>query len=142
MDIETTCGKRGSCRIKVLLGKVPPETQQDRQQLSNEELQERFRLSCQTKAIADCRVAPSPPNTEAGLKVLNAAPAREKLRGSISSGVAKYHVHPKPPMDENEETSDLEGYRSGSGCASKIISFANAARAVAGCERRAHLYSV
>ncbi|WP_424979288.1 ASKHA domain-containing protein [Leisingera sp. S232] len=111
VDIETTCGKRGtcrSCRIKVLSGRVPPETQQDRQQLGTEELQERFRLSCQTKAIADCTIVPSPPKSEAGLKVLNAEPARDKLRGPISSGVEKHLVHPKPPMDENEETSDLE----------------------------------
>ncbi|NQZ72114.1 MAG: 2Fe-2S iron-sulfur cluster binding domain-containing protein, partial [Dinoroseobacter sp.] len=95
VDIETTCGKRGtcrSCRIKVLSGQVPPETQQDRQQLGTEELQERFRLSCQTKAIADCTIVPSPPKSEAGLKVLNAEPARDKLRGPISSGVEKHLV--------------------------------------------------
>lgn len=118
VDIETTCGKRGSCRscrIKVLSGQVPLETLQDRKQLSTEELQERFRLSCQTKVIADCRIAPSPPKTESGLKVLKSEPAREKLRGPISSGVVKHLVHPKPPMDENEDTSDLEEVMKGIG---------------------------
>ena len=111
VDIETTCGKRGncrSCRIKVLSGQVPPETPQDRQQLSNEELQERYRLSCQTKGIANCHIVPSPPKSEEGLKVLNSRPAQEKLRGPISSGVTKHLVHPKAPMDENEDSSDLE----------------------------------
>jgi uncharacterized 2Fe-2S/4Fe-4S cluster protein (DUF4445 family) len=111
IDIETTCGKRGSCRscrIKILSGRVSQETMQDRLQLSAEELQEQFRLGCQTKVEANCVISPSSPKSESGLKVLNAQPAVDLLNDGIESGVEKYFVTPKPPMDENEETSDLE----------------------------------
>lgn len=123
VDIETTCGRRGSCRscrIKVLSGQVPAEILQDRQQLSADELKERFRLSCQTKLVADCVVMPAPPKSESGLKVLCAEPARDKLRGPIASGVEKFFVKPRPPMDENDETSDLEEVLKGIGNASGL----------------------
>ena len=111
VEIETICGKRGSCRscrIKLVSGQFPLETMQDKLQLGREELQEQFRLGCQTKLIENCIVGISPPRTESGLKVLNAEPALKILQGGIKSGVTKTFVQPKPPMDENEETSDYE----------------------------------
>ena len=74
IDIDATCGSRGrcrSCRIKVLKGDVPPPTIMDEVQLGHDEVHENFRLSCQTRVIADCAVMVSPPKAEVGHQILS-----------------------------------------------------------------------
>ena len=64
VEIEATCGRRGkcrSCRVKVLSGDIPPATVQDTIQLGHDAVTERFRLACQTSAIADCVIMAAPP---------------------------------------------------------------------------------
>src|SRR5688572_1612515 len=59
VEMDATCGGRGrcrSCRVKVLAGEIPPATLQDTLQLGHDEVHERFRLACQTRVIADCKV--------------------------------------------------------------------------------------
>jgi uncharacterized 2Fe-2S/4Fe-4S cluster protein (DUF4445 family) len=112
LDIAATCGGRGrcrSCRVKVLQGDVPPPTMQDRVQLGTEEIQERFRLSCQTCLIGACSLLPSPPLAEGGHQIL-AAPNSRVDRGTLAldSGVEKRVIVAAPPTEENHQTSDLE----------------------------------
>jgi uncharacterized 2Fe-2S/4Fe-4S cluster protein (DUF4445 family) len=111
VDIEATCGQRGkcrSCRIKVLSGDIPPATLQDTVQLGHEAIQERFRLSCQTKAITDCMILPAPPKEEVGHQILSAGKTNSLAGAILDSGVDKHLVQAEPPMDENEQTSDIE----------------------------------
>jgi len=112
MEIAATCGGRGrcrSCRVKVLQGEIPPATMQDRVQLGGEEIQERYRLSCQTCLIASCSILPAPPLTEGGHQIL-AAPNTRLDRGALAldSGVEKHVIVAAPPTEENHQTSDLE----------------------------------
>ena len=112
VEIDATCGARGrcrSCRIKVLKGDLPPPTIQDSIQLGHEEVQENFRLACQTKLIDDCTVIPMPPKSEAGHQILAARPgAAADGRLKLDSGVEKHVVVAKTPSDEHHQTSDLE----------------------------------
>jgi uncharacterized 2Fe-2S/4Fe-4S cluster protein (DUF4445 family) len=112
LEITATCGGRGrcrSCRVKVLQGDVPPPTMQDRVQLGGEEIQERFRLACQTRLIGACSILPAPPLTEGGHQIL-AAPNTRIDRGALAldSGVEKHVIVAAPPTEENHQTSDLE----------------------------------
>ena len=112
VEITATCGARGrcrSCRIKILKGDVPPPTIMDQVQLGPEEVQEQFRLSCQTEVIADSSVMVAPPRTEAGHKILGSG--RISDSGShigLDSGVEKYFVRAQAPTDEHHQTSDAE----------------------------------
>ena len=111
VEIVATCGARGrcrSCRVKVLKGDVPPPTVQDGIQLGTEEVHERFRLSCQTRIIADCTVLPMPPIAEGGHQILDSGepPGAGRLR--LDCGVEKRLVHANPPVEEHHQTSDLE----------------------------------
>jgi uncharacterized 2Fe-2S/4Fe-4S cluster protein (DUF4445 family) len=111
VDIEATCGQRGkcrSCRIKVLSGDIPPATLQDTIQLGHDAVHERFRLSCQTKAIADCTILVAPPKSEEGHQILSAGDGNELADSILDSGVDKHLVQAEAPMDENHQTSDLE----------------------------------
>ena len=118
--MDATCGARGrcrSCRCKVLSGDVSPATMQDTLQLGHEEVQERFRLACQTRPVTDCEVMALPPKSEAGHQILTGGhPAGAKpLDGgaadgagfAIDSGVKKHVVTASPPREEHRQTSDL-----------------------------------
>jgi len=116
VDIESTCGRRGkcrSCRVKILGGEIPPATLQDTIQLGHEAVQERFRLSCQTKVIADCTVLPAPPKREVGHQILSAGETNALAGSLLDSGVSKHLVQAEAPMDENLSTSDLEALVTG-----------------------------
>jgi uncharacterized 2Fe-2S/4Fe-4S cluster protein (DUF4445 family) len=92
----------------VLAGDIPPATVQDTIQLGHDAVAERFRLACQTSAIADCSVMAAPPKTEIGHQIL-AVGDRTGLAGSaLDSGVEKYWVQVEAPMDDNEQTPDFE----------------------------------
>jgi uncharacterized 2Fe-2S/4Fe-4S cluster protein (DUF4445 family) len=112
VGIEATCGARGrcrTCRVKVLQGELSPPTIQDRVQLGEDEVRERFRLACQVKLIADCTAQPMPPREEAGHKILASGKAvAEDSRLILDAGVAKHVVRAKLPSDENHQTSDVE----------------------------------
>ncbi len=112
IDIDATCGSRGrcrSCRIKVLKGDVPPPTIMDEVQLGHDEVHENFRLSCQTRVIADCAVMVSPPKAEVGHQILSTTGGLEAHgRVGLDSGVEKHFVKATAPIDENHQTSDVE----------------------------------
>ena len=112
MDIDATCGARGrcrSCRVKVLKGDVPPPTLQDTVQLGHEEVQERFRLACQTKLIDDCTVMPAPPKAEVGHQILAGGDRlSDSDRVGLDSGVEKRVISAKTPESEHHQTSDVE----------------------------------
>ena len=113
--MDATCGARGrcrSCRCKVLAGDVSPATMQDTLQLGHEEVQERFRLGCQTRPVGDCEVMALPPKSEAGHQILTGAnPAGNAVTDgagfAVDSGVAKHVIHASPPREEHRQTSDL-----------------------------------
>jgi uncharacterized 2Fe-2S/4Fe-4S cluster protein (DUF4445 family) len=111
LEIMATCGARGrcrTCRVKILQGEVPPPTMQDRVQLGADEIQERFRLACQTRVIGPCSVLPAPPLTEGGHQILAAPTRLDKGTIALDSGVEKHVIVATPPTEENHQTSDLE----------------------------------
>ena len=115
VGMDATCGARGrcrSCRCKVLSGDVSPATMQDTLQLGHDEVQERFRLGCQTRPVTDCEVISLPPKSEAGHQILTGAnPAGGGVMDgagfAIDSGVTKHVVTASPPREEHRQTSDL-----------------------------------
>ena len=112
LDVQATCGARGrcrSCRIQVLQGDLPPPTIMDEVQLGHDEVHERFRLSCQTKVIADCKVMISPPKAEVGHQILAGTGDRKiEDRVGLDSGIEKRLIRATAPTDENHQTSDAE----------------------------------
>jgi uncharacterized 2Fe-2S/4Fe-4S cluster protein (DUF4445 family) len=110
-EVEATCGGRGrcrSCRIKILKGDVPPATIMDEVQLGHEEVHENFRLSCQTRVIADSAVMIAPPKAEVGHQILASAGLELDDRIGLDSGIEKRFVKANTPDDENHQTSDIE----------------------------------
>ncbi|MEP6657694.1 MAG: ASKHA domain-containing protein [Betaproteobacteria bacterium] len=109
IDMEAVCGARGrcrSCRVKVLAGEIPPPTVQDTLQLGHDEVQERFRLACQTRVIADCTVRPMPPKAESGHQILAGDVDLNDRRLRLDSGVRKHFITAKAPTGEHHQTSD------------------------------------
>ena len=116
VEIEATCGRRGkcrSCRVKVLSGDIPPATVQDTIQLGHDAVTERFRLACQTSAIADCVIMAAPPKSEIGHQILTVSDRTGLAERTLDSGVDKYWIQAEAPMDENEQTSDLDKIMAG-----------------------------
>ena len=111
LDVAATCGRRGrcrSCRVKAISGEIAPPTLQDTIQLGQDAVHERFRLSCQMPAVADCSIAAMPPRSEAGHQILADGGALAAADHELDSGVAKYAIRAKAPQDENHQTSDIE----------------------------------
>ena len=112
LEAPATCGARGrcrSCRIKVLKGDLPPPTIMDEVQLGHDEVHERFRLSCQTRVIADCTVMISPPKAEVGHQILAGTGDRKaQHRVGLDSGIDKRLIRATAPTDEDHQTSDAE----------------------------------
>ena len=112
LEVTATCGARGrcrSCRIQVLAGDLPPPTIMDEVQLGHDEVHERFRLSCQTRVIADCKVMVSPPKAEVGHQILSGSASAEQVqRVGLDSGIEKRLVQATAPTDEDHQTSDAE----------------------------------
>ena len=115
VGMDATCGARGrcrSCRCKVLSGDVSPATMQDTLQLGHEEVQERFRLGCQTRPVTDCEVMALPPKSEAGHQILTGGnPTGAAVTAGagfmLDSGVKKHVVVSNIPREEHHQTSDL-----------------------------------
>ena len=111
LDIIATCGRRGrcrSCRVKAIAGEIAPPTLQDTIQLGHDAVHERFRLSCQMPAVADCSIAAMPPRSESGHQILADAGTYAPGTMPLESGIEKHVVHAKAPQDENHQTSDIE----------------------------------
>lgn len=112
IDVTATCGARGKCRgcrVKVLKGSVAPPTIMDEVQLGPDEVHEGFRLACQTKTIADTEIMLAPPQTEGGHQILGSGERRGQHAGiELGSGVEKKFVTAVIPMDEHEQSSDIE----------------------------------
>ncbi|MDH3668334.1 MAG: ASKHA domain-containing protein [Paracoccaceae bacterium] len=111
LEVIATCGERGrcrSCRVKVLKGDAPPATIMDQVQLGHEEVQERFRLSCQMPVTGDATILIAPPKSEAGHKVLAIERREETGAVKLDSGVVKECVQVTLPDDENHQSSDVE----------------------------------
>jgi uncharacterized 2Fe-2S/4Fe-4S cluster protein (DUF4445 family) len=111
VEVEATCGERGrcrSCRVKILAGEVSPPTIMDAVQLGHEEVQERFRLSCQTRVTGNCTVLVAPPRNEAGHKILAIAGAGRSQAFSLDSGIVKTRIKVTLPDDEHHQSSDVE----------------------------------
>ena len=110
VGMDATCGARGrcrSCRCKILSGDVSPATMQDTVQLGREEVQERFRLGCQTRPVTDCEVMAMPPKSEAGHQILTGGAVMDDAGFAIDAGVEKHVVTASPPREEHRQTSDL-----------------------------------
>ncbi len=110
-DIAATCGGRGrcrSCRIKLLKGDAPPPGITDTVQLGHEEVQERFRLSCQTRVIADTTILLAPPKAETGHQILAAGELAATAGVALDSGVEKFFVTASEPQDDDNQTTDIE----------------------------------
>ena len=110
VGMDATCGARGrcrSCRCKILSGDVSPATMQDSVQLGREEVQERFRLGCQTRPVTDCEVMAMPPKSEAGHQILTGGAVMDDAGFAIDAGVEKHVVTASPPREEHRQTSDL-----------------------------------
>jgi uncharacterized 2Fe-2S/4Fe-4S cluster protein (DUF4445 family) len=115
-EVAATCGGRGrcrSCRIKILEGDAPPPGITDQVQLGHEEVHERFRLSCQTRVIADSAILLAPPKSETGHKILAAGELADGMH--LDSGIEKRHVQAAAPDDENDQTSDWDEIRTAFG---------------------------
>lgn len=111
VDITATCGERGrcrACRIKVLSGQVPPPTMQDRIQLGEEEIRDNFRLACQTRVISDCNVLLAPPTEESGYQIMGGDLEAATVGLNLDSGISKYFIEAKAPVEEHHQTSDIE----------------------------------
>ncbi len=112
MEIDATCGGRGrcrSCRVKALSGAVPPPSVADTVQLGHEEVQERFRLSCQTKVIDDCTLLLAPPREETGHKILSTGRKFDEDEDfGLDSGILKTKITAKAPTEEHHQTSDID----------------------------------
>lgn len=111
IEIAATCGRRGrcrSCRVKAISGTIAPPAVQDTVQLGHEAVRERFRLSCQMPAIADCTIMAAPPSGESGHKILSSAAGVDIASAMLDSGVEKHVLRAKAPEDEHNQSSDLE----------------------------------
>ncbi|TSA12081.1 MAG: DUF4445 domain-containing protein [Betaproteobacteria bacterium] len=110
-EITATCGRRGrcrSCRVKVLAGEIAPPTLQDTIQLGPDGVRERFRLSCQMPAVADCSIAVMPEHGELGHQILADAGSFAPGAMPLESGIEKHLIRAQAPQDENHQTSDIE----------------------------------
>lgn len=111
VEMDATCGGRGrcrSCRVKVLAGEISPPTLQDTLQLGREEVQERFRLACQTKPLSACLAQPMPPKAESGFQILGGQADLNDGKLQLDSGVVKHVVRAQTPQGEHHQTSDVE----------------------------------
>jgi uncharacterized 2Fe-2S/4Fe-4S cluster protein (DUF4445 family) len=111
IEVAATCGRRGrcrSCRVKAISGEITPPTLQDTLQLGQDAVHERFRLSCQMPAVADCLIAAMPPRSESGHQILSDLGEFSAGEHELDSGVRKFYIQAKAPQDENHQTSDIE----------------------------------
>lgn len=102
LEVTATCGRRGrcrGCRVKAVAGEISPPSVQDTIQLGHDAVRERFRLSCQMSAVADCSIMLAPPHSEVGHQVLTTS-GRIELADGLDPGVEKRFIAAQAPQDE------------------------------------------
>lgn len=112
IEINATCGGRGrcrSCRVKLVQGAQPDATIADQSQLSDEEIQEGFRLACQCFPDADTSVAIAPPINETSFQILvETEGSGGSERPAPDSGISKVFVPPDAATTDSDRTSELD----------------------------------
>jgi uncharacterized 2Fe-2S/4Fe-4S cluster protein (DUF4445 family) len=85
--LVSLCGGKGTCgrcKVQVLAGCVSEPTSNERKALSRRELEDGYRLACQTYALGDCRLRVPPESLT--------APQRTQVEG------LEVPVRPEPPV--------------------------------------------
>ncbi|MCP5074837.1 MAG: DUF4445 domain-containing protein [Rhodobacteraceae bacterium] len=119
IEINATCGGRGrcrSCRIKMVKGETPAPTIADRSQLSEEEMQEGFRLACQCFLKSDASISIAPPINETSFQILVDAGGTDQGEDhqNPASGISKVFLIPERAQTEADKSSELEALIAGS----------------------------
>lgn len=107
VDIVATCGGNGrckSCRIRIIEGDYTPPTAQEINVLGKHDLNEGFRLACQTKALGDAVIRIAPPLSERSFRILSHT---EKQHYVVAPDVCKQHLQ-LPHITEEQQSSDFE----------------------------------
>jgi len=63
LDLVSLCGGKGTChrcKVQVLTGRVSPPTPSEQQSLSLQQLEDGYRLACQTYPLGDCKLRVPP----------------------------------------------------------------------------------
>lgn len=119
IDIVATCGGRGrcrSCRIKLVSGIPPEPTVGDRSQLSEDEIREGYRLSCQCLLSGDVTVSIAPPMNETSFQILVEPGMLDVAHVAVlDSGISKTYLRPVRPWAETGKTSEIDELAGGSG---------------------------
>jgi len=87
VDLVSLCGGKGTCgrcTVQVIAGEVSPPTDNERKALSRHELNDGYRLACQTYPRSDCRLRIPPESLT--------APQRTQVDG------LEVTVKPDPPV--------------------------------------------
>ncbi len=125
VEINATCGGRGrcrSCRIKMVKGETPEATIADRSQLSEEEMQEGFRLACQCFLQSDASISIAPPINETSFQILvdTGGTDLDEDGQKPDSGISKDFLIPQRAKDEADDSSELEALIAGSDGGTKL----------------------
>ncbi len=87
VDLVSLCGGEGACgrcRVQVLTGQVSEPTSGEREALSSRELEDGYRLACQTYPLSDCKLRVPPESLT--------TPQRTQVEG------LEVAVRPEPPV--------------------------------------------
>ncbi len=109
IEIESICGGRGLCRkckVKVTAGSTFPLTPEERRMLSQEEIEEGYRLACKVKPTADVTVHIPLMSRRRGMRLQTEGVAAAV---SLNPAVKKYHVT-VPQASLNDQRSDEERF--------------------------------
>ncbi|MBI3091223.1 MAG: DUF4445 domain-containing protein [Candidatus Tectomicrobia bacterium] len=110
LDVQAICGRRGrctSCRMKIIRGRVEPPTDLERQQLSEDDLREGFRLGCQVAVQEESVAHVAPLVSETSFRILVEGDSNG-LAMPLDTGLTKRVVVAKAPTTEEHQTSDVE----------------------------------
>ena len=87
VDLASLCGGKGTCtrcKVQILAGQVSELASGEREALSSQELEDGYRLACQTYPLSDCKLRVSPESLT--------APQRTQVEG------LEVTVRPEPPV--------------------------------------------
>jgi len=87
IDLVSLCGGKGTCgrcKVQVLAGRISESTPSERKALSPQELEDGYRLACQTYPLGDCKLRVLPESLT--------APQRTQVEG------LEVTVRPEPPV--------------------------------------------
>ena len=97
MGLVSLCGGKGSCghcKVQVVAGRISKPTPNERKALSSQELEDGYRLACQTYTLSDCKLRVLPESLT--------APQRTQVEGlevtiRPEPSVCAYKVQLSPP---------------------------------------------